>query len=375
MGLFGTQSASAAEPDDSVLAEARAIYEAKQLSDCDRKWIDRIYKIAEALDKNAERVQKQSLDADLAEGTVTIVSGEANFSYKASYPVEASGRWLQTEHSWDELYAIFEAIRNRPNDNRWSSLDALVRSNLFNDRGRLTFLDSYALDHTSEDALLSASQRIANLQFGERFLINPDSFVFLNRNAAFRDHFQQMNRTQDPALFVTLRERLAQRLAKDYVDRFGFVKNKGVTYSGGGEYRVELSAPGWTDAERREFGDVVRGIWNNNRDRRVHVEWALSRNAYTIEMRKHSGGRARTYFDQRKVLLFHNDSAKTIAHEIGHVLGFKDRYFTTWDAKRCVYTQSSLDTDIMSSHHTGSVLPEHWARLDREYGPDTTPGR
>jgi hypothetical protein len=59
--------------------------------------------------------------------------------------------------------------------------------------------------------------------------------------------------------------------------------------------------------------------------------------------------------------------ARALAHEIGHVLGFRDNYFTVWRNDICGYEYQSREDDLMSNSDKGLVLPEHWEELARHY--------
>jgi hypothetical protein len=69
----------------------------------------------------------------------------------------------------------------------------------------------------------------------------------------------------------------------------------------------------------------------------------------------------------RTVTLEPDVTEKSIAHEIGHVLGFSDRYYTTYDAMTCRYSTVKDDADIMSQSSTGEVTDAEWAVLKAKY--------
>lgn len=58
---------------------------------------------------------------------------------------------------------------------------------------------------------------------------------------------------------------------------------------------------------------------------------------------------------------------KTVAHELGHILGFDDHYYNVWNARNCYYSQESRLADIMSNSEKGGLLPRHWELLDQAY--------
>jgi hypothetical protein len=79
------------------------------------------------------------------------------------------------------------------------------------------------------------------------------------------------------------------------------------------------------------------------------------------------GERASANSKTRVVRLFQDTDVAAIPHEVGHVLGFPDRYYTVWDPHACEYLDEVTGTDLMSDHRTGSVLDEDWNELARAY--------
>jgi hypothetical protein len=77
----------------------------------------------------------------------------------------------------------------------------------------------------------------------------------------------------------------------------------------------------------------------------------------------------RSFVNHRKRILLVSNLAwtKTVAHELGHILGFDDHYYDVWHDRNCYYTQESRLGDLMSNSERGSITPRHWELLDRAY--------
>lgn len=80
-----------------------------------------------------------------------------------------------------------------------------------------------------------------------------------------------------------------------------------------------------------------------------------------------SQGRGYVSYSEKKIVLPKIIQYGTLHHELGHVLGLPDSYYTTFDSKTCTYTQHSRAKDLMSSSSSGSVLDEHWSSLEALY--------
>lgn len=59
--------------------------------------------------------------------------------------------------------------------------------------------------------------------------------------------------------------------------------------------------------------------------------------------------------------------AETYMHEMGHVLGLPDEYYTLWDTEKCEYRVFQASQSIMASNG-GPALPDHLERIKALYG-------
>ena len=79
------------------------------------------------------------------------------------------------------------------------------------------------------------------------------------------------------------------------------------------------------------------------------------------------GGRPYVSRKNKAIVLASGVRRNTIAHEIGHVLGFKDKYYDVWHPESCQWFEQTLDQDLMSNSDIGDVTPAEWHELDRRY--------
>jgi hypothetical protein len=104
----------------------------------------------------------------------------------------------------------------------------------------------------------------------------------------------------------------------------------------------------------------------SSRGYHIRLNWAVGPEAYRVKAHFQSG---RSYVNHReKILVIANFSwVRTVAHELGHILGFDDHYYSVWNARNCYYTQESRLSDLMSNSEQGEVTARHWALLDKAY--------
>ena len=69
----------------------------------------------------------------------------------------------------------------------------------------------------------------------------------------------------------------------------------------------------------------------------------------------------------KEVHLFPFTSTRAVAHEFGHVLGFKDHYYTMWNSDQCIYKVETNSGDLMSDSSSGSVTATEWSDIKKNY--------
>lgn len=149
-----------------------------------------------------------------------------------------------------------------------------------------------------------------------------------------------------------------------------FRPNKAVKRVGRKEFQVELDAGDFTGHERvleRYIEDAWRGMGY-----RVRVRWVKGLDAYRFVARTDSG-RSITNHKEKTISIANYAPVRTLAHELGHVLGFDDHYYDVWHDKYCYYTQEYRRSDLMSDSSSGGVSKRHWELLDQAYPWKQTP--
>jgi hypothetical protein len=111
----------------------------------------------------------------------------------------------------------------------------------------------------------------------------------------------------------------------------------------------------------------IEPVWTSSRIQ-LQIEWAPGDpDAFRFVVDAGPGGRSFVSFTDATIHLFGDVRAHSIAHEVGHALGFRDHYQTTFDATRCTYQQTTDATDIMADSVRGSVTDDEWAALEEAY--------
>ena len=122
------------------------------------------------------------------------------------------------------------------------------------------------------------------------------------------------------------------------------------------------------DASREELARIVETSWTGGQ-LAVRVRWTTQATeplAYKLVFEDGAGEPSYVSVKRRAIVLKPDVRAHAIAHEVGHVLGFADRYAKRWDPARCVYVDEQEPGDIMSDPD-GPVTTEEWSLLAAAY--------
>lgn len=135
------------------------------------------------------------------------------------------------------------------------------------------------------------------------------------------------------------------------------------------EISLPMLAPRLTDSEKTFLKKHFEPRWkaagvsvNVN-----FVDKSADSRPFALFVDYNPGGRAYVYQSDREMHLLPYTNTPALAHELGHVLGFSDHYYTTWDPATCEYTVEYSDEDIMSNHMSGSATAEEIAWLIKTY--------
>ena len=142
-------------------------------------------------------------------------------------------------------------------------------------------------------------------------------------------------------------------------------RNDGVTRDGG-TFHVKLDAGAFQGVEDA-LRSLIEPVWSDDSHRLVVDFVTGDPLAFRIVLDETSGGRSFVSWGDRTVHLYPGVRERSIAHEIGHVLGFRDHYETVFDGQSCAYTQTADPNDIMADAARGSVTVDEWSQLAATY--------
>lgn len=169
-----------------------------------------------------------------------------------------------------------------------------------------------------------------------------------------------------------LLEKDAQRVlrGKEYLDpektKHNFLPNPaGVRRVGLTKFEVDLHA-GDFEKSKDKVAAIFEREWRS-KGYSLKVNWVPKNNEIYSLRANFRSGRSLVNHKAKVMLLANFAWTRTLAHELGHILGFDDHYYSIWNSKNCYYTQMSRLSDIMSNSEFGRVDIQHWKILEKAY--------
>ncbi|MEQ1878790.1 MAG: hypothetical protein ABL958_19270, partial [Bdellovibrionia bacterium] len=135
--------------------------------------------------------------------------------------------------------------------------------------------------------------------------------------------------------------------------------------------------PGVFSSAKNEMAEFIESVWKNDKVK-LKIRWADKTSLpelFQIQLGQAAGGRASMNYNKKSITMNPGTRSRSLAHEAGHVLGFRDEYFTLWDgSENCTYIVEYTEEDVMSTSSSGKVTDVQWKALETVYArPAATP--
>lgn len=337
---------------------------------CDLNDKEKRIALARILDAKKAEIQKFSKQQVASEKGKIEPFGQFSI-IRSPPPKQVDSGWQSFKYSWQEIHDLHDQIKDSPINKYWLSLDSSVRAILMDDRNRvvsgvnmlikkeygpilLTMIQDFEACNLDPTCASVAFQRFAPFIQSQPIYT---SFEKLIKNEA--------DSMEDRKMKV---ESFVKRLKIDH-SIFGFFPESSITRKGDIIY-LPLSIP-----DNPELQDLLKAEiesqWNKFGPK-IEVQWtkrieAKIPNIYKILFSPETGGRPSVRREEKRVQLYNGTRDSSIGHELGHVLGLEDNYFTYWNPDSCEYTSEYVTNDIMSDSATGAVTQAHWDKILENY--------
>jgi hypothetical protein len=340
------------------------------LEDCDRTDLDSKLELAQALDERAEEIARFNSATPPVNLKFRRVEFGPTYLRERVVQDDAEGgpeSWDNDPESWRQALADYRALRSQPVNADWAQLNIDVRSLLVDDEDRIVYGVNVYLDHESENGVLLAAEQFAPCAAAAECVaptFTSEAETALNGNPYFVRTRLALADADAPSLKREWIARL-KKLLDSAVRRYGFKANPDVRRVSESEFVLPVNSGVFAGVEGR-MAEYIEHFWRTS-DLKLRIEWVTRTDVYQVFLGQAAGERAFVDFGDRTIHFFPNNTNKTLAHEFGHVLGFRDHYFTRWRPETCAYDVQIDYRDLMSNSPTGVVTQAEWAKLRAAY--------
>jgi hypothetical protein len=349
--------------EGSLEANAIALLDTSSaLDDCDRRLNRLVVEMGRALDRQAERIRQMAANPDPSSRLHRVPFGPMHVREFIHPQSRGSSEWDSEVMGWEAVYAYYSKIKDHPDDKRWIALNSEYRFDIVEDQDRLDG-KNFFLDQDSAPLISQALGAVRNC-LDDNDCETPD-FGSTRLRAWVRGIPLYAKFLAKPGRGSL--EELRDRLEIDH-HRYEFKHNETIRRVSRSELELPLVA-GSFDGYEREFAHYVQDFWSTL-SLQLIIRWHdadASHDLYKILVGSAVGARPYVSYDDRVVRLFEGGLKRTILHEMGHVLGFRDHYYSVWNPANCAYDYRSRGSDIMSNSTYGGVTPQESRELDEEY--------
>ncbi len=358
--------------EGDIYAEAQRIYaEEKNLYSCDLSLKEKVIEISKAIEENRSIINalaEKRISEQTQEEDVEFYSWGGFRFYNRSQASEINDEWEQDNEGWDEAYELFQKIRNDKNNLDWLTLNRLARSLISEDADRIVARihpGLRRLEAERVERIFSAVDQCEKNPSCVSLNFERNDFYWLMEglwhSRAYSDINDDKSSSEDRRIPLKwLHDQMQWSLERYqiYFNRFINVKDNELTVP------INLKAFG-SDAQK--IIKIIEESWSQHG---LKIKLLLSDKPEALEVlvKDLIGERPYVSWEKNQMVLFEPVSLKTLVHEFGHVLGLRDRYYTSFDPKKCAYLYEVNRADIMSGSFTGQVLPSHIEQIKKTYG-------
>lgn len=345
---------------------------------CDRSQQNAKLELAADLDHLAPKLQAMAtLDDDnmpvIKVGPTILLDDResAEKSYRESLTAVGDG-WVEDPFNWDELFALHRELKGHPENPDWTKLNRLTRGWLLDDEERIKEEDSKAIGRKEVMAIARALPLLDACMAVESCVdvdLENDVVATLSGDDYFLKTWSTLKHPQEGSAAPRFLVMGLRGWARDLNAMFVANPSRGAARRVSGDTIEIWLDPGPFEKSEEPLRQVIEQYWRSAK-LSVKVRWARQAEhpeAYVFRLEDQIEARPYVIYQDKTITLHPLNRLASVAHEIGHVLGFPDYYYTVWDPAKCQYRIQYNVLDLMSESASGVVTAEEWRILDMLY--------
>jgi len=347
-----------------------AILANKYATECDKRNVAEKLELARALDQKKNDLKTYFESITETEKYIRVPLGPT-YAMKLRKIEPPTYTWESFSFNWLQLYTVYSKIKSQPISNDWIALSSLTERLVMNDTMRLSGRP-YSYDNTFaplSEKIMSATKKCIDDVYCAEPVFSRDIINYLESNtnliSAFYFFNKQKSNYDEKRNYLKWLYNAVYFDFKYYND---FEKNPYLKRLDETTFELSLN-PGPFKGYENEFQNYTEDVWRND-NKRITLRWVDSNaisNMFKLSIFENIDAPASVDINNKILNFVPGMDTKAIAHEMGHVIGFRDRYYETFSYGNCTYTQYANGADIMSDHTSGIVTPDEWNTLDRMY--------
>ncbi|HND84449.1 MAG TPA: hypothetical protein PLU50_01525 [Pseudobdellovibrionaceae bacterium] len=372
--------------DDGLEFEARKMYlgnlvegvdelykNREFLSQCDVQWEGRVKELVKLLDSRQLDIKKgyvsiknkanEKRNKDLKSyrygELVLIDNGEESVSEE---------RWVVTDNGgWREMWERYES---NPDDiENLAGVDFRVRSLIPDYTSRMILHKHPSVLPKNQSMFESIYSNLHKCYQDSRCklpALTGEQIQFLNLEPKMKYLWEQVSTSNNSLKSSRDSLEVLEDMILGHVQRYAFYKNEKARMDGN-TLTVPFNLAALNEGAQ-DFAAFLSKSWSLGSFDLKIIPVESGTDIFQFVFKKDFAARAFVDPTKKTYNISQQDTVKTAIHEMGHILGFRDYYYTAWEEESCKFFDLANQGDVMSNHPSGSVLPRHWEMLRSVYG-------
>lgn len=328
-------------------------------TDCDRELAPLQSEVAAALDAKTEEIDAFAASLPSTENYKREMLGPMRITVRVNAAPPKKG-WQSWSYGWADIHENFVKIRELPVGKEWMELNSWARGRLVDDEKRIIYQQNMYIKREDVPKLQSATNAVERCNADPNCVDPQLTDAEIQVLSANPHYAANLGHNREAVTYLN------EWLEYDSVQ---MKKNTAITRDSDGSFVVPLDPGPFIDVQA-QLARIMEDVWQTT-DSKVKINWVSATDvpdAYKFIFETAAGGRAFVNHADKSINLYPDDESKAFAHEFGHVLGFPDHYYTSWDRSTCRYTDEQNEEDLMSSVSAdGGVTAEEWQELKDLY--------